>query len=175
MKLSIIACTDKYGGISKDDTIPWLNENGTNKYPEDFKHFQYVTKGKICIMGRKTYEEIVEVTKKRNKNMTEILPGRKCYVLSHNNKFNPEFAEKAESWNVVAFDNQKEDEIFVIGGERLFIEVLPFAETAYITIIDKDYKCDKKLPIDYIQKNFKIKTGSKKKNLYFVEYQRERR
>jgi len=174
MKVSIIACTDRYGGIATKGGIPWLNDGGTNKYPEDFKHFQQVTKDKICIMGRRTYDEIVEITKKRDRDMTEILPGRKCYVLSRNDDFNPKYAIKAGSWRVVLFDNEKEEEVFFIGGEQLFIEILPFVSTAHVTIIDKDYKCDKALAVGYITQKFKIRTASKNKKLYFVEYERVR-
>lgn len=174
MKLSAIVCLDMYGGMGKDGRIPWVDENGKNEYPSDFKHFQNVTKDKTLIMGRRTYEEIESITLKRAKKPKALLPKRESIVVSRNPDYKPKLATKYENWRLALYDHKEEDEVFIIGGAQLFLETLPFIETAYITIIDKDYQCNKQFQIDYLRKNFKIVDGRQEKDLYFVTYERVR-
>lgn len=168
--LSIVVCVDKMGGFAKNGVIPWI-ENGKNKYPEDFKHFQEVTKGSTCVMGRHTYEEMVHLAQQNGRTIGEsILPSRKCYVLTRDKKFHPLGATAAESLReVIDGVNTK---VFVLGGEKIFIEALSWVDKIHMTIIKKDYKCDKRFPIDYVYKNFKIIDGRQTDDLYFVTYKR---
>ena len=91
--LSIIVAVDESGGFGKGGKIPW-------NIPEDMKHFQEVTKGGVCIMGRKTYEDMLAMTTIRKekeaaketgsppttselqRTITEILPGRTSFVVT---------------------------------------------------------------------------------------------
>lgn len=170
---SIIVAVDQAGGFGKAGKIPW-------HFPEDFKHFQDTTKGSICIMGRRTYTEIAEhaekrLKKKRKTKKVELLPERESIVLSRNADLEVIGATLKPSLQV-ALDSLKENEkrpIFVIGGEKLFLEALPQTNTIYLTIVKgKTYDCDRFFPIDYIVKNFNIAEGRETDELYFVKYVR---
>ena len=60
MALHIIAAVDKTSGFGFEGKIPW-------NFPEDFKHFQDTTKGHVCVMGRHTYTDMLEIAKARGR------------------------------------------------------------------------------------------------------------
>lgn len=171
--ISIIVAIDENGGFAKGGKIPW-------DFPEDFKRFQKITSGAICIMGRKTYDDILEIRQKRDaeKQITEpikeILPNRTSIVLTRQHGKTFQGAETAESLRV-AVENLKDDdlrEIFVIGGEKLFIEGIQWAETVYITLVEGNYHCDKFFPMKYFHKYFVPKDCEKSGELKFMTYKR---
>lgn len=153
--LSIIVATDLLGGFARDGQIPW-------KIKEDMKHFKDTTAGGICIMGRKTYEDIV--ARKTPAPGESALPGRQCYVISRDPEFSVVGAKKVGSLIEAVSDEDDADirEIFVIGGEFLYREALPFTETIYMTIVNKIYECDKFIDTTYIDKYFDIAEVSDK-------------
>ena len=170
--LSIVVGVDAAGGFGKDGKIPW-------HFSEDLKHFKATTEDGICIMGRKTYEDMLEMVKsrqKKKKKITKLLPKRHCIVLTRQEGYEAEGADVASSLSD-ALSNLKEDEkrtIFVIGGEKLFIEALPFVHNIHLTLVDDYYDCDRFFPLEYLMTKFKIKDGRKGEDekLSFVEYQR---
>jgi len=192
--VSIIVAMDMRSGISKDGKLPW-------KIKQDFNHFQKITTGHFCIMGRRTYEEISHIQHKRkNKKIkeqenqstktdineiNEILPGRESIVLTSDDNYMVKGATTSKGLRQ-AIEQKCTDEskqIFVLGGEKLFIEALVWASTVYLTFILDDYQCTKKFPYQYVDKHFRIVGGEKvcktrdalnKKDvdLYFVKFER---
>jgi len=170
--LSIIVAIDAEGGFGKDGGIPWINEPFAKI---DLKHFKDTTNGNICIMGRKTYQDMLEFRSKKTKktDIKEILPGRECYVITSDSRLKTPGAKVAANIREVV-QNLKSDEkrtVFILGGERMYIEALSWATTIHMTVIDKHYKCDKFFPIDVLKK-FEIKEGRKEGELRFITYQR---
>jgi len=172
--LSLIVAVDETGGFGKDGKIPWYSS-------EDLKHFKLITFQAACIMGRKTYQNMYDmIVARKSKNskkdkpvrIEEILPGRECYVISHTLK-------DVEGATIVpsirkAVELTKKNKIFIIGGERVYNESLPWVNRVYMSIIKGDYECDRFFPVTYIHKYFNIvggKPGSD--SLLFVEYRRK--
>ena len=169
--LSIIVAVDEAGGFGKDGKIPW-------DIPEDLKHFKEVTTGGVCIMGRKTYEDMLEMVKARKKGkgkIKEILPKRESYVVTSDPDFKAEGATVVQSIRaaVESLDENDKREIFVIGGYRMFIEALSWTTTIYMTVVKGEpYQCDKKFPIEVLNKGYRIVDGNQTDKLYFVTYKR---
>lgn len=170
--LSIAVAVDSASGFGKAGKIPW-------HFPEDFKHFKETTKGSICIMGRKTYEDMLEMVKvrqKKKKAIKEILPGRTCYVLTRQKDYKAEGAIVASSIMEAVQSIAEEDNrtVFVLGGEKVFLEALPWVDKIHMTIIDGYYNCDRFFPIEYVRTHFAIETAHKGKDekLSFVNYKR---
>jgi len=159
--ISIIVAIDEGGGIGKSGKLPW-------HFPKDLQHFKDVTNGGVCIMGRRSYEEIA----KKRKGKVPLLPDRESYVLSRNPDFNPVGAMKGRGLRQVIENLPRDEtrEIFVIGGEKLFIEALSWADTVYVTAIKRRYECDRYFPVKYLMKNYKIDSGEELDNMYFVKY-----
>lgn len=167
--LSLIVAVDEHGGFGKDGKIPW-------HFSEDLKRFKQITKGAACIMGRKTYadmREMVVARKKDDKEIKEILPGRDNYVVSKS-------IIGAEGATVVpnirkAVELTERREVFVIGGEKMYIEALPWVNKIYMTVVKGDYQCDKFFPIKALNRDFKLTHGKKESDtLSFLEYDRIR-
>jgi len=186
-KISVIVAVDEQGGFGLNGKIPW-------HFPEDFKHFKDTTMGGVCIMGRKTYEEIVQMSGRKNKAIqtyeeiadmgspeqkpTEekpLLDGRECFVLSSDANFKPIGAERGAGLREVIekLDDTDNREIFVIGGEKLFIQALAWTDKIYMTIIKNDYECDRFFPIQNLSKTYRIDSGEELDEMYFVRYIRK--
>lgn len=139
--IKIIIATDLNGGFGKGGRIPW-------RYTEDFAFFRSVTKGKPCIMGRRTYEEINELATAQGRK--ELLPGRTCYVLSNVLTH----LDNAHIVRTVSEVTNIEDELFVIGGSTLYKDALQYASEVYLTTINNTFDCDVFFDVGYVRQYF---------------------
>jgi dihydrofolate reductase len=173
---TIIVAVDHEGGFGKDGKIPWY-------LPEDLQRFKAMTTGHVCVMGRRTYEEILDARKVRDSNpcgqhylINEILRGRDSFVVSSRDDFETPGATKvrdiAQVYNIIGQDDKRK--VFVIGGRRMFIEALSISNEILMTVVKGDsYKCDVKIPIDVLNKKWKIVSGEETDKAYFVVYNRK--
>lgn len=144
----IIAAIERFhGGFSNKGDIPWY-------YSEDFKHFKELTDGHICIMGRKTYEDINK--RLGEKALDSVLPGRQCFVVSKTLTTLPNATVIPNIRHVEHYTDDTNKEIFIIGGRRLFIEGMAFAKKLYLTLINKQIECDMHFPIKSLFKKFYV-------------------
>ena len=121
--LSIIAAIGKNRELGKDNKLLW-------HVSEDLKRFRAITTGHPVIMGRKTYE-----------STGRPLPNRVNIVISKQIK-------KIDGVTVVdsidfAMDVAKKsigsEEIFVIGGARIYEQFINRADRLYLTLVEKEY------------------------------------
>lgn len=172
---AIIVALDEEGGFAKDFKIPWQDQE---IFKEDLARFKELTYDNIVVMGRHTYEEIHEM-KMANGGRKEdpLLSGRVSYVLSRNEEFIPHGATRI-GWfrgllyQDIVMDPDTQKKLFVLGGGKLFIEVLPYVSEVYCTIVKGFYDCDKFFPINELVKKFEITEGSETPNTYYVHYKR---
>ena len=138
MKTTLIACCDSMGGIGKDGGIPWY-------LPSDLKHFSEYTKGKPCVMGRKTWESLP----------VKPLPGRKNYVITangskeHLQSITSSGADGAFYGGDVDYKSifeLEETELCIIGGASIYEQFLPIATNIVLTNLSKHYHCDTFFP-----------------------------
>lgn len=104
--------------------------------PEDLKFFKRMTLGKVVIMGRDTFESLPG--KKPLKDRINI-------VLSKNESFTNENViicrSLYELFNMLT--KYPTEDVFVIGGETIYSQLLPFCTEAYVTKIQNTYDADK--------------------------------
>ena len=122
MILSCIAAVAERRVIGKDNELPW-NLSG------DLKRFKKVTVGHSVIMGRKTFESI-----------GRPLPDRTSIVITRNTKFEAvriivanSLGDAVHRARNIQQTAKGPSESFVIGGEAIFREALPFCERLYLT------------------------------------------
>jgi dihydrofolate reductase len=171
----IILAVDASGGFGKDGTIPW-------NLPEDLQHFKNVTNGHICIMGRRTYADILDARKQRDAHkriaepITEILRGRQSFVITSDATLETPGTTKVaglgEAYNHI--DRNDGRKVFVIGGKRLFTESLAWAREIHMSVLKGPaYNCDVFFPIDVLNKKWKIVSGKETEKAYFVVYNKK--
>jgi len=138
MKISMIAAMAQDRVIGKDNQMPW-------HLPEELQYFKRVTMGKPILMGRNTYESI-----------GRPLPGRQNIVISTNQDLviaGVDVVNNIEQALAVAGHCK---ELMVIGGARLYNQMIDYADTLYITDIKLSVAGDAFFPdfsADIWQKN----------------------
>nr|AIA19032.1 Dihydrofolate reductase [uncultured bacterium] len=136
MIISMIVAASKNDVIGRDNKLPW-------HLPDDMKYFRDLTKGKTVIMGRKTYESI-----------WHPLPNRRNIIISStlkNVKDCEVFPTLGDALQALLHE-KKSDEVFIIGGSRLFAEAIMEimsdlrAHRLYLTRIHANIEGDIVLP-----------------------------
>ena len=128
MIVSIIVATDRNRLIGRDNELPWY-------LPADLKRFKDITMGKPIIMGRKTHESI-----------GRALPGRSNIVITGDRKFHAPGCIVTHSVEEALAAAGNAAEVMVIGGARLYEQVLSKTERIYLTQIDHEFKGDTWFP-----------------------------
>ena len=131
--MKLIASADKNWGIGFKNKL-------LVSIPTDMKFFRQTTTGKVVVMGRKTLESFPNGLPLKNRTNI-VLTGNKDYrvkdaVIVHTLEELQEELKRYQS-----------DDIYVIGGERIYRQLLPLCDTAYITRIDHAFQADTFLPI----------------------------
>ncbi len=138
MKVSIIAAMSDGNviGRSSDNAIPW-------HIPEDFAHFKETTKGGVVIMGRNTWESLPK----------KPLPKRENIVLYNMDKG---FLSDGEHYGChdltialegLCKEHLKAENVYVIGGRRVYEEAMAVADELIITHIERYYEGDVLFPL----------------------------
>lgn len=117
MIISAIVAVAENGAIGKDNQLPW-------HLPEDLKFFKRTTMGKPVLMGRMTFD-----------SLGKPLPGRLNIVISRNTDLQlPEGVLLFNNIGTAISTLEKEhEELFVIGGGKIFEETLSVTDRLYIT------------------------------------------
>ncbi|MGX9292938.1 type 3 dihydrofolate reductase [Bacillus sp. A015] len=159
--ISMIVATGKDRVIGQDNQMPW-------HLPADLAYFKKVTGGRTIVMGRKTFESI-----------GRALPNRRNIVLTTSPSFQREGCEVVHSIADILTIGKNEKELFVIGGSKLYEEMMPYADRLYITHIHHAFEGDRYFP-HYNEDEWTIVSREKghrdEKNPYnyeFVVYDRK--
>ena len=125
MKIAIIAAVSRNRVIGKDGKLPW-------HISEDLKRFKRLTTGHVVLMGRKTFESLGKpLPDRRNVVITSSsIPGIETY---------PSIPDALRAL-------EDEEKIFVIGGGRIFSQLLERADELYLTTVDRDVEVDTYFP-----------------------------
>lgn len=132
MPFSIIVATDLYGGIGKDNKLPW-------HIKQDLQYFKNKTLNKTIIMGSNTYFSLPYRPLRYRKNIV---------ITSDKNK-----KEIIEKEGGIVFNNIhdviekfKNHDCFIIGGSSIYKQFINHCDTMYITRVAGKYDCDTFFP-----------------------------
>ncbi|MDR6099644.1 dihydrofolate reductase [Microbacterium sp. SORGH_AS_0454] len=114
------------GVIGADGGMPW-------HVPEDLAHFRAVTGSSDVIMGRRTWESLPP--------RFRPLPGRRNLVVSGSEGWTAEGAERASSLDDALARAEGED-VWVMGGGRLYAEAIHRADVLELTRLDVEVDGD---------------------------------
>ena len=116
--------------------------------PADIKRFKKLTLGHPIIIGRLTFESIIEI-------LGKPLPGRTNIVLTKNQHYKPKGAivgHSLETALTVASD-LKPTEIHIGGGSQIYQAAWPLVDKLHLTLVDDEPVGDAFFP-DYNQDFF---------------------
>jgi dihydrofolate reductase len=123
-RVSLLVAMAKNRVIGADNKMPW-------HLSSDLKRFKALTMGHHIVMGRKTFESI-----------GRALPGRTSVVISRNPAWHFAGVATVDSLQKALALAGADDEVFVVGGEQIFREALPFADRILLTEIDSEFEGD---------------------------------
>jgi dihydrofolate reductase len=123
LNLSIIVAQAENRAIGLNGDMPWHLRG-------DLKRFKTLTMGHPVVMGRRTWESLPK----------RPLVGRRNIVFSQSEDFAPEGAEVVRSANDL-FDllHNCDEEVFIIGGGRIYNMLMPWVNRLYITWVHKEF------------------------------------
>ncbi|NLJ41128.1 MAG: dihydrofolate reductase [Clostridiales bacterium] len=109
------------------------------RVPRDMQFFKEMTLGKVVVMGKGTFLSLPN--KQPLKDRTNI-------ILSKSAQYNIEGLVICRSISGLFKELEKypPDDIFIIGGESIFTQLLPFCSESYITRFEKGFLADRHFP-----------------------------
>ncbi len=132
--------------------------------PADMKFFRETTTGKVVVMGRKTLESFpggMPLKKRTNIVLTKN-PNYKVKDATVVNTIE-DLLEELKQYD--------EEEIYVIGGETIYRQLLPYCKVAHVTKVHHAYEADTYFPNLDEMDDWKI-TGVSEEQTYFnLEYE----
>jgi dihydrofolate reductase len=135
MILSHIVAAAANDVIGVENDLPW-------DIPEDMQFFRDKTKGRILIMGRKTFESVGHPLPKR---LSIVVTRQSAYQSQHDQVvIQPDIASAIEY--AKGHTQKYGDEIFIIGGGEIYKQSMDLVDVIYLTRIHKDFPGDTKYP-----------------------------
>ena len=162
--VGIVAVAEN-GVIGSDGDMPW-------HIPADLQHFKETTIDHPVIMGRVTYESILDT-------LGEPLPGRTTVVLTSQDLETPDGAVVAHDLEeaLVAADEAAEnrhdsaDRIFVAGGATVYEQFLPAIDRLIVTEVHDEPEGDTFFP-DRVRDAWREIQRDERDGFAFAEYER---
>ena len=154
--MNLIAAVDENWAIGKNNQL-------LVRIPADQKFFREMTTGRVVVMGRKTLESFPN---------GQPLKNRTNIVLTHNKDYAVKDAVVVHSMDELHEELKKydSDDVFVIGGEKIYEQLLDECDVAHITKIDFAYDADAYFPNLDQNPDWEI-TGDSEEQIYFdLEY-----
>ena len=129
MKITLVAAIASNNVIGKENSLPW-------NIPEDLKRFKQMTSGHTILMGRKTFDSI-----------GRPLPNRQNIVMTKDENFEREGIKVINDfYEALELIKESNEDVFVIGGSKIYELFEPVANSLAITRILKDFEGDAFFP-----------------------------
>lgn len=154
--MNLIVAVDKKWGIGYQNKL-------LISIPDDMKFFRETTMGNVIIMGKNTLLSFPNGRPLKN---------RVNIVITHDKSFTCEGAIIVHSVEE-ALDMAKQykaENVYVIGGESIYNQMLPYVDTAYVTYIDYSYQADTHFPNLDEDDEWRLEDESEEQSYFDVEY-----
>lgn len=131
--------------------------------PQDQKMFRKETEGNVVVYGRKTLETFPQ---------KQPLVSRKNIVLSKNPDYKVRNAEVVHSVEecLELLKQYPSDRIYIIGGQSVYEQFLPYCDVAHITKICKKYVADAFFPNLDESAEWEMTAESEEQTYFDLEY-----
>lgn len=163
LTVALVAAVADNGVIGADGGMPW-------HHPADLRRFKATTTGHPVVMGRRTYDSIVD-------RLGEPLPGRTSVVMTNRDLDLPDGAVRAGSLEA-ALDAARADArergvdtVYVVGGGSVYEQFLPLADRLVLTEVHATPEGDVRFP-DWDRDAWREVAREDGEDLSFVTYER---
>ena len=151
--MNIIVAVDKNWAIGKENKL-------LVSIPADMKFFRSTTTGKVVVMGRKTLESFPNGLPLKNRTNIVLTKDKiKDAIIVHS------IEEALEE-----LKNYASEDVYVIGGDSIYAQMLPYCDTAHVTKIDFGYEADAWFPNLDENEEWKIAEESEEQTYFNLEY-----
>jgi len=132
--------------------------------PEDMQLFRKETTNKVVVMGRKTLESFPNGLPLKNR--TNI-------VITSDKSYNVKDAIICNSIDEALEEIKKypSEDVYVIGGETIYRQLLPYCDVAHVTKIDYAYDADTQFPNLDEMPEWSIEERSDERTYFDLEYE----
>lgn len=155
--MNLIVAVDKNWAIGNQNKL-------LVSIPADMKFFRETTMNKVVVMGRKTLESFPNgLPLKKRTNI----------VITRDKNYQVKDAIVVHSVEEAVEELKKydEEEIYVIGGESIYRQMLPYCKVAHVTKINHAYEADTYFPNLDEMEDWEV-TGVSDEQTYFdLEYE----
>ena len=134
------------------------------RIPSDQKFFREETTGKVVVLGRKTLETFPGGLPLKNR--TNI-------ILSTDPNYKVKDAVVVHSIEELLEEvkQYKSEDVYIIGGESVYKEMLPYCDTAHVTKINHAYEADTYFPnLDEIE-GWEVAACSEEQTYFDLEFE----
>ena len=154
--MNIIVCADNNWAIGYKNRL-------LVSIPNDMKHFREETMGKVVVLGRKTLETFPQ---------GQPLQGRTNIVLSRDKKLQIKGAEVVHSLEELLkrLKDFDDEDIYIIGGDSVYQQLLPYCDVAHVTKLDYEYQADSYFPNLDKDENWEITADSEEQTYFDIPY-----
>ncbi|MBQ7934392.1 MAG: dihydrofolate reductase [Lachnospiraceae bacterium] len=132
--------------------------------PTDQKHFREETTGKVVVLGRKTLATFPQGLPLKNR--TNI-------ILSKDKNFKVKDAIVVHSVEELLEQLKQYDseDVYIIGGESIYRQMLPYCDVAHVTKIDYSYEADTYFPNLDKDEDWVITADSDEQTYFDIAYE----
>ncbi|MCQ2498810.1 MAG: dihydrofolate reductase [Lachnospiraceae bacterium] len=109
------------------------------RIPADHKNFRNETIGKVVVLGRKTLETFPQ---------QQPLGKRTNIILSRDPEYKVNDAIVLHSIEELLEElkNYEDKDVYIIGGDSIYKQMLPYCNVAHVTKVDHQYEADAYFP-----------------------------
>lgn len=159
-EMNVIVAVDKNWAIG-------CNNKLLVRIPADMKFFRETTSGKVVVMGRKTLESLPN---------GQPLKNRTNIVVTKNKAYKVKDAVVIHSMDELLeqLEQYKSEDIYIIGGESIYQQMLPYCTTAHVTKIDYAYQADTYFTNLDKDENWIVTADSEEQTYFDLEYHWQR-
>ncbi|MEN9920594.1 MAG: hypothetical protein RL538_487 [Candidatus Parcubacteria bacterium] len=130
----VVAMSRHQRAIGNENKLLW-------HIPEDLKRFKALTLGHPIIMGKKTFDSILQI-------LGKPLPGRTNIVMTRDQDYEYPGVKVAHSLEMALAMAEEENpkEIHIGGGAEIYRQALPYAKRLHITFVHDEPIADTFFP-----------------------------
>lgn len=155
--MNLMVTVDENWGIGKGSQV-------SIRIPREQKLFMEETAGKVIVMGRKTFQNVYQGL---------AVQGRTNIILSENRTLQVKGATVvhsiAELLEKIA--QYPSGDVYVVGGESIYRQLLPYCTVAHVTKLDHVYAADKYVENLDKSSQWKLTADSEEQTYFDIAYE----